>query len=545
MSVPAFIYARFSTAEQSKGHSLERQLIAGRAYVLSQGWLYDRDRELTDEGKSAFHGINRAEGSALYEFERKAREGHFANGAALAVENIDRLTRQGWEEATDILRQLTSSGVTVAFWQANEVFNAGERIDLARVIMLAVKSELALEESAKKSKRQKASWDARIKAAQESGANTKGPIPSWLERDHKTKAPRPVEHRATILNQIYSRYIEGEGIPKLVHWLNSSGEPTWGRGKHGNKTWNASTLHKLLTTRSVLGEYQPKERYVSGTKRKLKGQPIADYYPQVISTEKYNRAQAVRKTKTGWGGKTTPTFRNLFTGIARCGECGGRMHSTYTTKGRSYLFCYDRNRGTGCDNGKHIRYQLLESGVMAMLPRVFERAFARQKAHPASALAEQAAELERNLEHKKQSLVLVIENLGQTVSKSLAQKAADLEEEIEQESTALGAMRRNVAAEMGKPLPKDEVEEVERLYKHMNEGSEDEQQAKRARVNMVLRGLVTAMDCKADGTTMLVAADSLGLTFNAAGECVDVSVLEARYEGPDGEANWQPEAARA
>ena len=69
MSQPAWIYARFSTLEQAKGHSLERQLKGGRALIEAKGWLYSQDRELVDEGRSAFHGGNREAGAALYDFE--------------------------------------------------------------------------------------------------------------------------------------------------------------------------------------------------------------------------------------------------------------------------------------------------------------------------------------------------------------------------------------------------------------------------------------------------------------------------------------------
>ncbi|HEY0315848.1 MAG TPA: recombinase family protein, partial [Sphingomonas sp.] len=86
MTLPAYIYARFSSVEQSKGSSLARQLKLGRAFIEKQKWLHSTERELIDEGRSAYHGANRAVGSALYEFEEKALAGHFANGACLVVE---------------------------------------------------------------------------------------------------------------------------------------------------------------------------------------------------------------------------------------------------------------------------------------------------------------------------------------------------------------------------------------------------------------------------------------------------------------------------
>ncbi|HEY6869817.1 MAG TPA: recombinase family protein, partial [Novosphingobium sp.] len=107
--LPAYIYARFSSLEQAKGHSLERQLEEGRAHIERNGWEYHEDRELRDEGRSAFSGENRQPGSALYDFEQQTLAGTFKTGVVLVVENIDRLTRQGYEQAFDLLRQLTQN----------------------------------------------------------------------------------------------------------------------------------------------------------------------------------------------------------------------------------------------------------------------------------------------------------------------------------------------------------------------------------------------------------------------------------------------------
>jgi len=121
MSIPAYIYGRFSSVEQGKGTSLKRQFDACRYHIKLNGWEYPRDkdgnpvatpeRDFFDEGKSAYSGANRQPGGQLYELEQKALAGHFRNGAVLVVENLDRLTRQGWSEALKILETLTAHGL--------------------------------------------------------------------------------------------------------------------------------------------------------------------------------------------------------------------------------------------------------------------------------------------------------------------------------------------------------------------------------------------------------------------------------------------------
>ena len=102
----AWIYARFSSDKQAEGYSLERQFSQGRAYVERMGWTCTADQEIKDEGKSAFDGGNRLEGSALHEFERRARAGHFKHGVVLCVENIDRLSRQGAKASAQLIWML-------------------------------------------------------------------------------------------------------------------------------------------------------------------------------------------------------------------------------------------------------------------------------------------------------------------------------------------------------------------------------------------------------------------------------------------------------
>lgn len=379
MTQPAWIYARFSSLEQSKGHSLERQLEQGREFIARMGWEHSLDREIKDEGKSAFHGANRAEGSALHEFEQKARAGHFSNGAVLVVENVDRLTRQGYEEAIDLLRLFTTNGVTVASWHDNQIYTAGERIDMMQVMSVILKAELAHEESDKKSKRIRASWNKKIEAAQNGDRRAMTKIlPAWLERD-EAGMMQPIPHRVAVLNEIYDWYCDGRGLPWIVAQLNGRKEQTWGYGQKRNAAgWNTAYLHKLLTYRAVLGEFEPMSRPRSVMYETTKGIIIPDYFPQVITADKFNKVQALRKQRAKWGGPASKTMNNLFSGIARCSSCGGMMYFvsqqkagrstnhksridgrklTYLAKtDRSYLRCNNNRRKHQCDNGTSIRW---------------------------------------------------------------------------------------------------------------------------------------------------------------------------------------------
>src|SRR5581483_1731511 len=89
-----YSYKRFSSAKQGKGDSLRRQTEFAEEVRREHGLPLDDSLDLTDRGVSAWKGNNKAEGSALAEFLRLIQAGRIARGSILAVENIDRISRE-------------------------------------------------------------------------------------------------------------------------------------------------------------------------------------------------------------------------------------------------------------------------------------------------------------------------------------------------------------------------------------------------------------------------------------------------------------------
>src|SRR5690349_17223121 len=88
---PSVQYARWSDPSQGKGATKTRQFGKMREEAARMG--YSCEREIFDDGRSAFHGhhIDRGElGKLLDEIESGA-----LIGWVLQIENIDRLSRQG------------------------------------------------------------------------------------------------------------------------------------------------------------------------------------------------------------------------------------------------------------------------------------------------------------------------------------------------------------------------------------------------------------------------------------------------------------------
>jgi hypothetical protein len=89
----AYSYIRFSTPEQAKGHSLQRQTEAARAWAVANDVTLDDELTFRDRGVSGFTGAN-LETGALGVFLERVRDGTISRGSWLLVENLDRISRQ-------------------------------------------------------------------------------------------------------------------------------------------------------------------------------------------------------------------------------------------------------------------------------------------------------------------------------------------------------------------------------------------------------------------------------------------------------------------
>ncbi|WP_084491013.1 recombinase family protein [Sphingobium ummariense] len=565
MTLPAWIYARFSTMEQSKGHSLKRQINEGRAFIERMGWEHSEQREIVDEGKSAFHGANRSEGSLLYEFEQKARKGHFNNGAVLAVENLDRLTRQGYEEAIDLLRLFTKNGVTVATWHDNQIYEAGKRIDMMKVMSVILKAELAREESEKKSLRTRASWSNKIEAAINGDRRAMTKIlPAWLQRNDATMQMEVIEYRAGVVNEIYDWYISGRGLPWIVQRLNERKEASWAySGKDRGAGWNTAYLHKILTNRSVLGEFEPMSRPRSALHEMTKGIVVQNFYPQIITADKFHRVQQLRAQRVKWGGQATKTMNNLLSGIARCATCGGAMYFESQQKAgrktghksrvdgrpleyvaktdRSYFRCNSARRGHTCTNKTRIRYETLEKAILDCMFDVAMKDTTFKPSDEEAKLSISIAELSRSLETKREQMQRGSENLLEVFSKSLALRVAQLEAEVEADEAQLEILERQLDLARGALRPEEDTDLLIAARTALQSDDKEERYLARVQAHQSLTRLIREMYCNSHAETNVTLHNSDVHIFID----YDGRTVIATFEGPDGELEWHPDQEAA
>jgi len=104
---------------------------------------------------------------------------------------------------------------------------------------------------------------------------------------------------------------------------------------------------------------------MNGGKRVPDGEPIADYYPEIIEPKTFWRVQEMLSAKAGKGGRRASN-RNLFTHVARCGYCGAPMQ-IIGGRDHAYLQCNRALRGiAGCLTNRQFPYNELETAFLTM-----------------------------------------------------------------------------------------------------------------------------------------------------------------------------------
>lgn len=362
----AVLYYRWSSTEQGRGSSLERQRNECCALAHRHGWRVVG--EIIDEGVSAFKGRH-ANAGALGGFVRDVEAGLHPDGVVLVVEKLDRLSREEPGRVFAWMLGLTEAGVTVATVDGDRRYGRGT-FDMASIIEIVVKAQLSHEESAKKASRLAAAWAAkRGRLERGEGGVMTARAPAWLAVEGNPPRFVVLEERAAVVRRIYEETVAGFGKHHIARRLNLECVPTFGR----SASWHASYIQKLLNAAAVLGEFQPGAK-PRGEKRVLVGDVVRDYFPPIVDADLHARARmAMRDRRRGVTGRGRRLV-NLFSGLATCGGCEGKM--TLRSKGlrkradgrlvqEDYLICDAHQRGAGCGNGVHFNYGVWQEAVLA------------------------------------------------------------------------------------------------------------------------------------------------------------------------------------
>ncbi|TSJ66963.1 recombinase family protein [Marinobacter vulgaris] len=368
MKPKAYSYIRFSSAEQTKGHSSKRQLERAKEYAKSKNLdlVAEQEYAFLDAGKSAYKAQHLSDDGELKRFLSLVEDGSIKKGSYLLIENLDRLSRERVSVALPRFMDLLRSEIKVVTLTDERVYD--ENFNELDLIVSIVQMSRAHEESASKGYRVSKAW----KNKQDQARNSKTPIgracPSWLEI--RSEQYEIIESRSKIVSLIFELTCKGYGRTRIVKHLNESqiapfgsvddGGPSSRRNKSG--LWGTSSIAKILSNKAVIGEYQPHRSTASG--RVPSGETVKDYYPPVISEELFYRAQKAIYDRKISGETRQASGFNFWQKITFCAQCLSPMHlinKGSPPKGYKYLVCSKSRKGS-C-SGRHFRYDHLEKYI--------------------------------------------------------------------------------------------------------------------------------------------------------------------------------------
>jgi len=344
----AYSYIRFSSAKQEAGDSISRQVRLSEEYAAKHGLELDTELNMRDLGLSAFDRSNLKKG-ALGHFLRLVEEKQIPVGSYLLVESLDRLSRDKVMDALSIFTDILRAGIVIVTLSDNQVYSY-ERTNenWASLIVSIVIMSRANEESAMKSQRLRSAWDAKRRNLANRRLTAR--CPYWLKPAEGDVGFEFIPERVEVVKRIFQMSLDGVGSATIVKTFNTEGVPLFSEKANG---WQNSYVQKILQSPAVYGELHLQlQRDGEITPLEV----IPDYYPAIMTREEWKRvadARAGRKTRGGVS--KGANLSNLFSGLLRCGYCGGPMNMggyVETRRGKhkksKFIACSNARRGLGC-----------------------------------------------------------------------------------------------------------------------------------------------------------------------------------------------------
>jgi DNA invertase Pin-like site-specific DNA recombinase len=372
----AYSYQRFSSRKQREGSSLERQGALRDTWLQRNGLSLDNTLTLRDEGISAFRGKHRGKGrdkqknpdmTALEGFLAAVESGQVPPGSFLIVESLDRLTREHVQEAMYLILGLTRKGVRIVqLLPVEMVYDA--KSELHHLMMMTMELSRGNSESRVKSERIGEFWEKRRKQAAAKKELMTAAAPGWLEVVGGRFRVR--EEAAEAVRLIYRLAAQGWGLGSITKKLNAEKVPTIGRRRKARNAlfWGKSTVARILSTRAVLGEFQP-YKGVPGD-RKPHGPPIKGYFPAIVTDYEWLAAQGGKMSREGTGGRSTE-WVNLFTGLLRDARDGSGLIAKLGDSGKRWYVSNSSQAGATKPTG--VKVDVFEEAVLSRLEEIDPR----------------------------------------------------------------------------------------------------------------------------------------------------------------------------
>lgn len=326
----------------------------------------------SDRGLSGYAGYNFTKGS-LGRFKERVRSGEIKEGCLL-IEAVDRFSRKQGYDAIDEFTFLIKRNIDIIEVETGQIYSY--KLD-HKLSTLSTSIERAYQESKRKARISKKSWDNRKKKSLENGIALNNNTPDWLSLSEDKISYKIDAHKIQTITKIFELFRDGYGVTQIVNFLNDTGD------RYNGKGWNTVKVYNKLRDRRLngylVGKYptiakekdestdDAEKRVLENIKRKKEANDNAKrIYPIVIGDDLFMKVQSLmdRNVSTKKQKSSTTKQRNLFNGLTKCYECGSPMIVQSMTNGGQYLRCYrQRSKDEKCKS-KMLRYLVTEKVLL-------------------------------------------------------------------------------------------------------------------------------------------------------------------------------------
>lgn len=365
MKHKVYSYIRFSTPEQAKGASYARQKEKLEEWFNKRKDEYSLEmagEEFYDLGVSAWDGSNVHDGK-LGLFLLKIQTGEIQKGSYLVVENLDRVSRDDILPALKIFSDIIKAGVSLVTLNDNQEYTE-EKLKANDHLIYTIIGTF------QRGKHESETKSGRVRDAMTRKRNNLSNIkwdsnyPCWLVLNPAKTEFAIIEEKANVIRRIFSDYDKGISTNTIALNLQNEGipRPYHKKTKISKNIWHVATVMDYLTSRSVIGEFQPRERQKGNKRIKLDVGPVVEnHYPPIIEREQFLRVWAKIHTKKKVRGRRTEGFVNIFRGMLRCPYCGANMMLNRQTLYRGGK-AYAKSEAFLCENAHHYNRKCLRYG---------------------------------------------------------------------------------------------------------------------------------------------------------------------------------------
>ncbi len=348
--------------------------------------------------------------------------------------------------AQALFSQLVVSGINVVTLTNGEAYSL-ERLEREPEAILLVVLELirANKESTRKSQLIGDAKARKKKRLIEHGVEGKPytrQTPAWITWNDQDKLYELIPERAAIVQEIFKRTADGEGLGRIAKDFNQRGVETWKRGGNSRTAdhWRPSYIRKMLTSTAPIGTFTPHTTTHDETTRARRDEPmtpVENMFPAAVDADTYWRVNRKFSTSAPRGRNAQQPAKSLIAGIAFCATCGHAI-TRVSKGGYVYLVCSRANMKAGACKYLAVRYDSVDKALRDNARRLIKEA---PRGKSTAALEKQIDELQANTDAAEQRVFDMADLYAQERSPTAKRRLSDMERELKEYQKQLRDLR--------------------------------------------------------------------------------------------------------